>query len=160
ELAAQQEKAAVAAQREREMADAEASLRAELATQREKVATAAQREREMAEGHAEQVAQMQAALNISRARLVAQEMEKEAQEDKLGRRLASTRTVRDVEIPRELRGIGHLIRKKRRRLARDYRAVASSPLFDRDWYLETHPDVAAAHCDPVLHYLHHGAAEG
>lgn len=38
--------------------------------------------------------------------------------------------------------------------------VATSNLFDRDWYLTQNPDVAAHGVDPALHYVRHGAAEG
>jgi lipopolysaccharide biosynthesis protein len=38
------------------------------------------------------------------------------------------------------------------------RLVASSPLFDRNWYLERYPDVRAAGVDPALHYVAQGAA--
>jgi hypothetical protein len=38
--------------------------------------------------------------------------------------------------------------------------IASSSLFDADWYLKQYPDVAAAKFDPALHYLRHGASEG
>ena len=38
------------------------------------------------------------------------------------------------------------------------RLVRSSPLFDRNWYLEEYPDVRAAGVDPALHYVRHGAA--
>jgi glycosyltransferase involved in cell wall biosynthesis len=60
------------------------------------------------------------------------------------------------------RAFGHL---KYRALAlvhpnRDYRAIARSGLFDRDWYLNEYPDVAVAGIDPVDHYLRHGAAGG
>ncbi len=33
-------------------------------------------------------------------------------------------------------------------------------LFDLDWYLRQHEDVARARLDPVQHYLDHGAGEG
>ena len=33
-------------------------------------------------------------------------------------------------------------------------------LFDKAWYLETYPDVAAARIDPLRHYIRHGCAEG
>ncbi len=33
-------------------------------------------------------------------------------------------------------------------------------LFDPDWYLRQHEDVARARLDPVQHYLDHGAGEG
>jgi lipopolysaccharide biosynthesis protein/GT2 family glycosyltransferase len=38
--------------------------------------------------------------------------------------------------------------------------LASSPLFDRDWYLDRYPDVREADMDPALHYLTLGASEG
>ncbi|MDP3414621.1 glycoside hydrolase family 99-like domain-containing protein [Falsiroseomonas sp.] len=38
--------------------------------------------------------------------------------------------------------------------------VARSGLFDRDYYLAAHPDVAAAGIDPVDHYLEYGWREG
>ena len=34
-----------------------------------------------------------------------------------------------------------------------------SPLFDSDWYLERNPEVAAAGINPLLHFIHTGAAE-
>jgi FkbM family methyltransferase len=40
------------------------------------------------------------------------------------------------------------------------RKLRRSGLFDRDYYLTTYPDVAAARVDPELHYLAHGAKEG
>jgi lipopolysaccharide biosynthesis protein/GT2 family glycosyltransferase len=40
------------------------------------------------------------------------------------------------------------------------RLIASSGLFDRDWYLDRYPDVRAIGVDPVLHYLEQGASEG
>lgn len=40
-----------------------------------------------------------------------------------------------------------------------YELVASSPLFDSQWYLSTYPDVAKAGMDPIVHYLEYGAAE-
>jgi Rhamnan synthesis protein F/Methyltransferase domain len=51
-------------------------------------------------------------------------------------------------------------RKLLRQFARDYHTVASSPLFDAQWYLASNPDVAAANMDPILHYVFHGAREG
>jgi GT2 family glycosyltransferase len=41
-----------------------------------------------------------------------------------------------------------------------YRVIRSSGLFDRAWYLETYPDVAARNVDPLRHYLRHGVREG
>ena len=38
--------------------------------------------------------------------------------------------------------------------------VARSRLFDREWYLQTNPDVAAAEFEPLLHFVLHGAEEG
>jgi Methyltransferase domain len=42
----------------------------------------------------------------------------------------------------------------------DLELIAGSKFFDRDWYLSTYPDVAAAGVDPAAHYLSSGAAEG
>ncbi len=39
------------------------------------------------------------------------------------------------------------------------RAVAASPLFDRDWYLGQYPDVASAAVDPAWHYVIHGTEQ-
>src|SRR5262245_2189616 len=44
-------------------------------------------------------------------------------------------------------------------VSEDVELIAASELFDRDWYLSTHRDVAAAGVDPVAHYLSSGAAE-
>lgn len=38
--------------------------------------------------------------------------------------------------------------------------LAASPLFDRAWYLTRYPEVAAAGCDPVRHYVTDGAFLG
>jgi glycosyltransferase involved in cell wall biosynthesis len=40
------------------------------------------------------------------------------------------------------------------------RLIASTTMFNRDWYLEHNPDVRAAGIDPALHYLRYGAREG
>jgi hypothetical protein len=42
----------------------------------------------------------------------------------------------------------------------DVELITASEFFDRDWYLKTYPDVAAAEIDPAAHYLVSGAAEG
>lgn len=39
-------------------------------------------------------------------------------------------------------------------------ALAGSPLFDPENYLDTYPDVRASGMDPLRHYLEHGAREG
>lgn len=39
-------------------------------------------------------------------------------------------------------------------------AIAVSPFFNADWYLEHNPDVALSGMDPVQHYVRHGEAEG
>ena len=43
---------------------------------------------------------------------------------------------------------------------RDARVIARSGLFDRRWYFENNPDVAAWRINPIHHYIEHGAAEG
>ena len=45
-------------------------------------------------------------------------------------------------------------------LARQVSLIRASGLFDEAWYLEKHPDVAAAGDDPIAHYLTVGAALG
>ena len=48
----------------------------------------------------------------------------------------------------------------RLREQRETRTIARSGLFDRDWYLDAYPDVAASRLDPLIHYLRAGAQEG
>jgi hypothetical protein len=43
---------------------------------------------------------------------------------------------------------------------RHLHAIRTSPLFDAQWYLQQHPDVAQQGWDPAKHYLKHGAREG
>lgn len=45
-------------------------------------------------------------------------------------------------------------------LSAQAQALAADPLFDPDWYLARHPDVAGAGQDPATHYLRAGAFEG
>jgi lipopolysaccharide biosynthesis protein len=59
-----------------------------------------------------------------------------------------------------LRRLSRSRRKKLRELSRHYHILASSPLFDGEWYLANNSDVAAVRMDPVLHYLLYGAREG
>ena len=47
-----------------------------------------------------------------------------------------------------------------RRLRGEIHAVAKSPLFDGQWYLQTYPDVRAAGLDPARHFVTHGLYEG
>ena len=37
--------------------------------------------------------------------------------------------------------------------------IKKSNRFDENWYLEQYPDVAATKCDPIKHYVLHGAKE-
>jgi hypothetical protein len=48
----------------------------------------------------------------------------------------------------------------RKRRARQLEAIERSGLFDRDWYLRTYPDVAAAFVDPLVHFYEVGWREG
>jgi hypothetical protein len=50
-------------------------------------------------------------------------------------------------------------RSQRRRKA-EARLLAASPLFDREWYLRTYPDVAEAGADALGHYVTSGWREG
>jgi SAM-dependent methyltransferase len=70
------------------------------------------------------------------------------------------RARRSRKLPPSLRGWRRFIDAKTRGLARDYRLVASSPLFDPEWYLRTYPDVATSGMDAAEHYLRFGANEG
>lgn len=49
---------------------------------------------------------------------------------------------------------------KKRKLQRDVRKLKASSLFDAEWYLMTHADVAQENMDPAEHYIKFGAAEG
>jgi Rhamnan synthesis protein F/Methyltransferase domain len=83
-------------------------------------------------------------------------------EDEIRRLAVLKRIDYNGKLPRRLRGLSWLIpsrRRKLRELARDYRLIAPSPLFDSSWYLETNRDVAAKTEDAVLHYLLYGARE-
>jgi len=51
-------------------------------------------------------------------------------------------------------------RMRERRLLAGRDQIASSGFFDGAWYLSQYPDVAAAACDPAMHYLLHGGREG
>lgn len=44
--------------------------------------------------------------------------------------------------------------------AATFELVGNSTLFDRQWYLETYPDVAAARTDPLRHFMDIGWREG
>ena len=45
-------------------------------------------------------------------------------------------------------------------MAEDVRVIEQSGLFQRDWYLDRYPEVAARKTDPIVHYLLVGAAQG
>jgi hypothetical protein len=88
---------------------------------------------------------------------------KHAREDVLRELAASKRNDLDEMLPRKLTGWRWILpgrRKKLRRLIREYRLIAASPLFDSQWYLAKNPDVAVRREDPALHYLLHGGLEG
>ena len=51
------------------------------------------------------------------------------------------------------------LREERER-ERSLRAIRESHLFDAGWYLGQYPDLAAASCEPALHYLQLGGIEG
>jgi FMN phosphatase YigB (HAD superfamily) len=60
----------------------------------------------------------------------------------------------------------HALDLPRAQAARHYlhegaaRGLSPGPLFDGPWYLDNHPDIAAAGLNPLLHYLDSGRAEG
>ncbi len=45
-------------------------------------------------------------------------------------------------------------------LAKQYRLIRRSGLFDRSWYKRTYPDVVASKLDPLVHYLLFGGYDG
>lgn len=74
-----------------------------------------------------------------------------------------SRTGSKAVLPKALRSLKRLLPgrgRALRKLAKDYRAVASSALFDARWYLDAYPDVAASGVDPAYHFLLFGASEG
>jgi len=71
-----------------------------------------------------------------------------------------------AQIP-GFRSISRVVRQRSSRLGRQGRRVrdekqicAQSGLFDREWYLQRNPDVAASGLNPLTHYISKGAAEG
>lgn len=84
-------------------------------------------------------------------------------EDKIRQLAVLKRIDFNGHLPRQLTGWRWLVpwqRKRLRRLARDYRVIAASPLFDSEWYLAKNPELAINSEDPALHYLLHGGREG
>ncbi len=71
-----------------------------------------------------------------------------------------TRSARTTSILRRI------ARRVRRRSAvansalEDIAVLEASRQFDKNWYLQQNPDVAASGVDPIEHYVRHGAAEG
>src|ERR1041384_4858275 len=49
-------------------------------------------------------------------------------------------------------------RREYAKVARSAAIIRESGLFEEEWYLSRYPHTRGT--DPVLHYLHHGAAEG
>jgi Rhamnan synthesis protein F len=87
----------------------------------------------------------------------------EKEEDHIRQLAGLKRAEYGRQWPSKLVGLRRLVpwrSRKLRQLARDYRALVASPLFDADWYLANNPDVAATGMDPALHYLRYGALEG
>ena len=65
--------------------------------------------------------------------------------------------------PSRATGLGGLFHRRRRIKGlkkKDVSVIRTSELFDADWYLETHTDVAEAGFDAAEHYLAFGYAEG
>jgi SAM-dependent methyltransferase len=58
-------------------------------------------------------------------------------------------------MPRPVKTLARIVRRHF-----DVRYLESSGYFDRAWYLDHNPDVAAARLDPIRHYVNHGAIEG
>jgi GT2 family glycosyltransferase len=67
-----------------------------------------------------------------------------------------------LRVPRILRHIAalnFLVRALRWRAFHARRMLASSGLFDGNWYLANNPDVGQLGMDPLLHFVMHGSAE-
>jgi glycosyltransferase involved in cell wall biosynthesis len=96
----------------------------------------------------------------------AREIQRNAEQstEQYARKLAGLQLVDyDRRLPPELTGLRQWLShrsKQRRRFVNDYHKIAASPLFDNDWYLQKHPDVAAANINAALHYLQRGGPEG
>jgi hypothetical protein len=71
------------------------------------------------------------------------------------RRLGSARLVRlEQRLQRLMRSAWRRLRRDglfSRRVAEERKLVEASGLFDRRYYLQAYPDVAAAETDPILH---------
>jgi hypothetical protein len=84
--------------------------------------------------------------------------------DRYTRELAGLQRIDYVSrLPPEFTGLRRWLSnrsERHRRFVEDYHKIAASPLFDRDWYLQNNPDVAAAKMDAALHYLQRGGREG
>ena len=149
------QQAEVHSQHAKQMADVEAALRAEQTAYRKQAAIFAQREQETAARHAAEIERLQAAMAARRSEPVEQIRALQEVEAKRNneiaesiRQLALSQT-RPSPLPRKLRGVGSLFSRKKRRLANNSRLLASSPLFDRNWYLSKYPDLDAVPTPPV-----------
>lgn len=70
-------------------------------------------------------------------------------------RILCFRSIARVVIQRSSR-----LRRQGRLFQEEEQVCAQSGLFDREWYLQCNPDVAAAGINPLTHYITKGAAEG
>jgi GT2 family glycosyltransferase len=71
----------------------------------------------------------------------------------------SQRRKQKVILPRQLRGPLSLVKKRGRKMRRNYALLVRSPLFDAEWYLSQNNDVKEAGLDPTLHFLLKGGEE-
>ncbi len=78
-------------------------------------------------------------------------------------RWARARAARAAGGPRRFgRSVSTILQFLAPSVHRRFRRVVSDPpiLFDRNWYVFRHPDVAASGIDPFTHYVHFGIAKG
>lgn len=83
--------------------------------------------------------------------------------DSLIERFTRLRIDPSLRVKAKLRKRVRLIAKRLAGRRVDLAAVETvrfSPYFDRDWYLNTYPDVATCGVDPAEHYVAYGANEG
>ncbi len=94
-----------------------------------------------------------------KGQVIARMEEKLRQAESSLSKIIQAQTAKKPGIPAKLSGVTRKF-KQRLHTRRDRELIASSKLFDREWYLKRNPDVLVAKVDPLLHYLRHGGFEG
>lgn len=74
--------------------------------------------------------------------------------------ISNSLTWRLTSPARKLSGLINPASTKRKQRQTDIALIATSELFDAEWYLETYADIKSSKINPAEHYLVHGAFEG